>query len=384
MATKILRLITRLNVGGPAQHVLLLTRGLRPEYDTVLAAGTPAATEGELLHPEVDVRRVPLVREVSAADDARALAAVRRLLVAHRPAILHTHTAKAGTVGRTAALTLGAAIRPLTVHTFHGHVLRGYFGPNAERGIVTAEALLARRTDLLIAVSTEVRDELLDRGIGRRRQFDVVPLGLDLSPFLAVDRPSGALRSQIGAPAGAPLIGIVGRLVAVKDHATLLAAMVDVPAAHLAVIGDGELRPALEAQAAALGLAGRVHFTGWSPDVAGAVSDLDVVVLASKNEGTPVSLIEASAASRPVVATAVGGVPSVVEDGKTGRLVPAGDPAALAAALREALADPEQARRWGAAGRARVHRRFGAERLLEDMGRIYERLLGGRSRRPPG
>jgi glycosyltransferase involved in cell wall biosynthesis len=384
MATKIVRLITRLNVGGPAQHALLLTRGLRPQYDTVLAAGTPTASEGELLHPEVDVRRVPLVREVSGPDDARAFAAVRRLLAAQRPRILHTHTAKAGTVGRTAAMTLGPATRPLTVHTFHGHVLRGYFGPNAERGIVTAEALLARRTDLLIAVSTEVRDELLDRGIGRRGQFEVVPLGLDLAGFLAVEGPSGALRDQLGLPAGTPLVGVVGRLVGVKDHATALAAMAHLPGVHLAVIGDGDLRGALEAEAARLGLAGRVHFTGWSPDVPAAVSDLDVVVLCSKNEGTPVSLIEASAASRPIVATAVGGVPSVVEDGVTGRLVPPGDPAALAAGIREALADAEQARRWGAAGRARVDRRFGAERLLDDMRRIYEGLLGGRSRRPPG
>lgn len=379
---KIVRLITRLNVGGPAQHALLLTRGLRPEYETILAAGRPAATEGEVLHPEVEVHRLPLVRDVSVPDDARAFAAIRRLLVAQRPEILHTHTAKAGTVGRLAALTIGAARRPLTVHTFHGHVLRGYFGPNAERGIVTAEASLARRTDLLIAVSAEVRDELLDRGIGRRSQFEVVPLGLDLSPFLAVDGPSGTLRNQLGVPAGAPLIGLVGRLVPVKDHATMLAALALVPGAHLAVIGDGELRPALEAQARALGLDGRVHFTGWSPDVPAAVSDLDLVVLTSKNEGTPLSLIEAAAAARPVVATAVGGVPSVVDDGATGRLVPPSDPEALAAAVRAVLADPDGAARMGRTGRERVHRRFGAERLLADMRSVYETLLAGRRRRP--
>lgn len=381
---KIVRLITRLNVGGPALHALLLSRGLRPEYETVLAAGTPAASEGELLHPDVPVHRVPLVRDLSAPDDARAFAAVRRLLVAQRPQILHTHTAKAGTVGRTAAATLGRAGRPLTVHTFHGHVLRGYFGPNAERGIVTAEALLARRTDLLIAVSTEVRDELLDRGIGRRGQFEVVPLGLDLSGFLAVDEPSGVLRKELAIPPGAPLVGIVGRLVSVKDHATLLAAMAQAPGVHLAVIGDGDLRSALEVQARALGLADRVHFTGWSPDVPAALSDLDAVVLASKNEGTPVSLIEASAASRPVVATAVGGVPSVVEDGVTGRLVAPGDPAALATAIREVLENPERAAHMGRAGRERVRNRFGAERLLADMRRIYDGLREGRPGRRPG
>ena len=381
MATKILRLITRLNVGGPAHHALLLTRGLRPEYDTVLAAGTPPADEGELLHPDVSVRRVPLVREVSPRDDALALQAVRRLLVAQRPAILHTHTAKAGTIGRLSATTLSPGARPLTVHTFHGHVLQGYFGPNAERAIVTAETLLARRTDLLIAVSAEVRDELLDRGVGRRGQFEVVPLGLDLSAFLAVTGPSGQLRSALGLDAGTPLLGIVGRLAPVKDHATLLSAMPLLPGVHLAVVGDGALRGQLETQAVGLGVADRVHFTGWAPDVAGAVSDLDVVVLTSRNEGTPVSLIEASAAAKPVVATAVGGVPSVVQDGVSGRLVPPGDAAALAAALRHVLAEPGQ---LGANGRQRVHQRFGAERLLADMRGLYTELLrihSGRARR---
>jgi len=370
----VLRLITRLNVGGPARHALLLARLLRPEYETVLAAGVPGPNEGELAHADVRVTRVPLVRPLRAVDDARALAAVRRLLLAQRPEILHTHMAKAGSVGRLMALTVRAG--PLTVHTFHGHVLRDYFGRRTEQAMVAAEAWLARRTDLLIAVSTEVRDDLVAMGVGRREQYEVVPVGLDLAPFLAVEAPSGRLRAQVGLAPDVPLVGVVGRLVPIKDHAVLLSAMALLPSAHLAIIGDGDLRPSLEAQARQLGLADRVHFTGWWKDMAAALSDVDVVALTSRNEGTPVALIEASAARRAVVATAVGGVASVVEHGTTGFLVPPGDPEAVAQRLGALLADPAGQGRMGDAGRERVATAYGETRLLDDIRRIYAELLG--------
>lgn len=372
-SVEILRLITRLNVGGPARHALLLTRGLRPEYRTVLAAGRPGVNEGELLDPEVEVRRVPLVRELSAPTDVRALDAVRKLMIAQRPAIVHTHTAKAGSIGRLAAMSLRR--RPLTVHTFHGHVLRGYFGRPTQRAIVAAETWLAGHTDLLIAVSEEVRDELLALGVGDRHRFEVVPLGLDLESFLRLNGRSGLLRERLQIDDRTPLLGIVGRLVPVKDHATMLRALALLPGVHLAVLGDGDQRDLLEALAHDLGVGKRVHFTGWWHDVPGAVSDLDVVVLSSRNEGTPVALIEASAGARPVVATDVGGVPSVVEDGVTGRLVPAGDHAAIALRVSELLDNEEMARRLGVAGRERVRRTFAADRLLGDMRELYGDLL---------
>lgn len=377
-AVQVLRLITRLNVGGPARHVLLLTRGLRPEYETVLAAGRPPANEGELLEADVEVRRVPLVRPVSPLLDARALDEVRRLIVAQRPRIVHTHTAKAGSIGRLAAMSIRP--RPLLVHTFHGHVLRGYFGSRAERAIVAAEAWLARRSDLLIAVSNEVRDEVLALGVGRPSQFQVVPLGLELGDYLRIDGPSRVLRERLGLDDHTPLLGVVGRLVAVKDHATLFDAMVRLPGVHLAVLGDGDLRSRLEAMAGELGVRERVHFTGWWHDIASALSDLDVAVLSSRNEGTPVALIEASAAARPLVATAVGGVPTVLDDGVTGLLVPPGHAAAMAHRIRELLDNPEQATRMGAAGRDRVREMFTGERLLKDMRGIYGNLLDSQSR----
>jgi glycosyltransferase involved in cell wall biosynthesis len=286
--------------------------------------------------------------------------------------------AKAGTVGRLAARTVGH--RPLTIHTFHGHVLDGYFHPAVGRAFAAAERVLARHTDALVAVSDEIRDQLLDLGIGRPGQFHVIPLGLDLEPFLAVAAPSGALRSRLGIEPGTPLVGAVGRLVPIKDHATLFEAMTLVPSAHLAVVGDGELRSQLEALVDRHGLSGRVHFTGWVTDVAAAMGDLDVVVLTSRNEGTPVALIEASAAARPVVATDVGGVRSVVADGRTGVVVAPGDPQAVAGAIAGLLADPAARERLGGAGRESVRRRFGQERLLEDVTRLYDEMLSAKAR----
>lgn len=367
----VLRLITRLNIGGPARQALLLTAALRPEWHTLLAAGTPTAEEGELLEPGVEVIRVPLVRPLRPATDAAAVLAARRLIATHRPDILHTHMAKAGTAGRIAART--GAGRPRTVHTFHGHVLDGYFRPTVERAFIELERVLARTTDVLVAISPEIRDELLELRIGRASQYRVIPLGFDLSQHLRVEGQVGRLRATVPVPADTPLIGIVGRLVPIKDHETMLLAMRDVVGAHLLVIGDGELRQALEARVRTLGLETRVHFTGWWSDIPSVMADLDVVALSSRNEGTPVSLIEAAAAGRAVVATDVGGVRSVVEDGVSGLAVPPGDPAALAAALQRLVDDPALAARMGAAGRAAVGR-FTAERLVTDVRSLYDEL----------
>ena len=369
----VLRVVTRLNVGGPARHALILSKGLAPQYTTTLAVGTPTADEGELTDPAVPLVRTPLVRPVSPRDDVRALAAIRRLIRRGRPRIVHTHMAKAGTVGRLAASTVSH--RPRTVHTFHGHVLEGYFAPAVARAFVQAERLLARRTDVIVAVSDEIRDELLDLRIGRPSQYRVIPLGLDLSGFYDDTVAPGALRARLGLAPDVPLLGAVGRLVPIKDVATLLQAMTLLPDVHLAVVGDGELRSALEQQAKDLGLAGRVHFTGWITDVAAVYRDIDVAVLSSRNEGTPVALIEAGASGRPSVATDVGGVRAVVEDGVTGYLVPPAETEVLARRVEALLGDPQLRRRMGMAGRERVRHRFGHERLLDDVRALYDELL---------
>ena len=212
--TAVLRLITRMNIGGPARQAILLTKGLSAEFPTVLAAGRPAQAEGELTDPEVPVRHVPLVRPVQPVTDLRCLVVVRRLLHESRARLVHTHMAKAGTIGRLAALTTSRRRRPRLVHTFHGHVLQGYFAGPQQRAFVQFERFLAKHTDVLIAVSPEVRDELLDLGIGEPGQYRVVPLGFNLSPLLAVgtpDGPVGRLRALIGLPENIPLAGTLGQ-----------------------------------------------------------------------------------------------------------------------------------------------------------------------------
>jgi glycosyltransferase involved in cell wall biosynthesis len=321
----------------------------------------------------VAVRRVPLVRSLSVPTDLRAVVVVRALLKSERPRLLHTHMAKAGTVGRMAAVSLGRR-RPVTVHTFHGHVLDSYFRPAVERSFLEVERRLARHTDALVTVSPEIRDQLLDLRIGRADQYRVIALGLPLQRFF--DARPGGLRERLGIGSDVPLVGAVGRLVPVKDLGTLLEAVALLDGVHVALVGDGESRLALEDKAAALGLDGRAHFTGWWDDVAGAFAELDVVALSSVNEGTPVALIEALAAARPVVATAVGGVAHVVEDGVTGLLVPKEDPAALAARLDWALRHRDEMAALAATGSARMRERFHSERLVADVRGLYRELLG--------
>jgi glycosyltransferase involved in cell wall biosynthesis len=369
----VLELVTRMNVGGPARQVLQLVRLAGEDLRVELASGRPPEEEGELLDPGVIPVRVPLVRALRPVTDLRAFGAVRGLLGRLAPAVVHTHMAKAGAVGRLAALSLRA--RPRLVHTFHGHVLEGYFPPLQQRAFLEAERLLARRTDALVAVSPEVRDELVELGVGRQAQYRVIPVGLDLGPFLAVAGPSGRLRGALGLGPEVPLVGALGRLVPIKDHETLLSALAGLPGVHLAVLGDGELRAVLEGRARALRIAGRVHFTGWWPDVPGALADLDVVALSSRNEGTPVALVEALAAARPVVATDVGGVGHVVQHGETGWLVAPGDPAGLASALGEALFDRARASRMAEEGRRRVSERFGSSEMVEAHRELYRELL---------
>ena len=373
MTSRVLRLVTRLNIGGPARQALLLTRSLQADYPTVLAAGYPAPEEGELSDPQVTVQRVPLTRAVRPRSDVEALVAVRKLLNTTGARLIHTHMAKAGAIGRVAAALVPD--KPRTVHTFHGHVLDGYFSPTIQRAFLEIERRLAKRTDLLLAVSPEIRDSLLDLGIGRPDQIHVVTVGLDLSSYLAVGSPTGAFRTELGLDPGTPLIGSVGRLVPIKDHATLLRAMDHLPAVHLAIVGDGELRVQLETDVAARGLTGRVHFVGWRHDLPNVLGDLDAVVLTSLNEGTPVAVIEALAAGRPVVATDVGGVRHVVDHGRTGLLAPPRDDRAIADRVAGVLSDPTTAARQASAGRQDVADRFGEARLVEEIRQLYEDLL---------
>jgi glycosyltransferase involved in cell wall biosynthesis len=375
---RVLHVVTRMNVGGPARHVLALLPGLRDlGFETLLAFGTPEPDEDELPPDasEPSVRIPALRRPIEPAGDQRAITELTRLVTRFRPDVVHTHMAKAGALGRSAARRRKV---PAVVHTFHGHVLEGYFASPANAAFVIAERRLARRTDALVAVSTSTRDDLLALGIGSAERWHVHPLALDLGPLLGLDLRPGEARRMLDLPPEGPLVGIVGRLVPIKNHVLFLEAAERIsaerPDAAFVIAGDGELRPMLEAEAGR-SLEGRVRFLGWVSDLPALYAALDVVVLTSLAEGTPVALIEALAAGRAVVATNVGGVEDVVEHGRTGYLAPSGDAEGLARAVLSLLEEPELRARMGALGRELVAERHAARRVAGVTAELYERLL---------
>ena len=378
-------MIARLNMGGPALHVSYLTKGLDQRgYETTLVAGKLSRGEDSMSYvaDELGLDVVPLAamhREVSPVYDpvavTRLVGEIRRV----RPHILHTHTAKAGAVGRAAALLAGDARPPVIVHTYHGHVLRGYFDPVRTQFFRETERALARHTNRLIAVGPEVRDDLVELGVAPAEKFSVIRLGIDLeSRVLTIDR-RAEFRHLFGIPEERFVVGWIGRMTAIKRVPDILAAFkalrergVD---ATLCLVGDGPDRDAIEQRAYELGIVRDVLFVGYQRDVAPYYAFFDAFLLPSANEGTPVVAIEALAAERPVVATRVGGVPDVVDDGEDGFLVDVGDIQALAERLEQLARDPGLRARMGKVGRERVVPRYRVERLVDDVDTLYRELL---------
>lgn len=388
---RILRIITRLNIGGPAIQAARLTTELRPlGYDTWLVHGLVAGSEGTMrdLLPAEDsgVRFIEsLQRPIAPLADLAAFRAIYRILKTVQPHIVHTHMAKAGLLGRAAAVLYNRRFSrhpARIVHTYHGHVLEGYFRPWLSGVFIGLERLLARYTDVLIAISPRVRDELVEQfRIAPPARFHVVPLGFDLAALSAIDEDARALaRTTLDIPPGSVVITTVGRLTAIKNHALFLEVAAAVarqrPHALFLVVGDGELRAELEQRAASAGLAGRVRFLGWRRDLVTIYGATDVFALTSRNEGTPVALIEAMAAGVPGVATAVGGVLDVITDEGVGYTVPSDDAAMLADAINKLSASPETRRNIGLRARAAVVGRYSQERLVTDVASLYDHLLG--------
>jgi len=380
---RILRVIARLNMGGPSHHVGLLSTELDPErYETLLLHGDVPSGE-DSLEPAVRARGARMARipglgpAVHPPNDARALAGLVRAIRAARPDILHTHTAKAGMLGRTAAVLAGEP-RPLIVHTYHGHVLEGYFGPARNALYRGMERRLAPVSDALIGVSQATVDDLVRLGVAPRERFRVIPIGLDLRPFLeATPADGGAFRSEAGVRDGELLLTWVGRLAPIKRVDLLLRALAHARAegapVRLALVGDGALRPELERLAADLGVAPYVYFAGYRAAMVPVAAASDIAVLSSDNEGTPVSLIEAAAAATPAVSTQVGGVRDVVT-ADTGLIVPAGDHLELGRALRTLATDTGGRMELGARARSHVAGKFAAERLVSDVTALYDEL----------
>lgn len=402
---RVLRLITRLNAGGPARHVVWLSRGLSKKgYETLLVSGEAAKGEDDLsalaAEEGVGLRQIRgLSREVDPLADARALVSLRRILREFEPHIVHTHTAKAGLVGRLATRLWNTgrrgAERARVVHTFHGNVLSGYFPPWKERAFRWLERRLAHHaSDAIVVLSPEQRSEIVDRfRVAPANKVYVVPLALDLSRFEKLpDRQ--AFRRGMGFEEDAFVVGVVGRIAPIKNHEMFLRVAASVlravPKARFVVVGDGEGAGRLRSLGESLELGDAIRFAGLRTDLACVYAGLDAVALTSRNEGTPLSLIEAMASGKPIVATDVGGVGDLltkewsgaVADRRfaesaepRGLLVPSGDVDSFVLALSRLARDPACRQRLGEAGRAYAFRFHGLPRLFDDVDDLYRRLL---------
>jgi glycosyltransferase involved in cell wall biosynthesis len=373
-----MRVIARMNVGGPALLESIITRAMNDEeFQTLLVCGQVEPGEIDFItlrDPHLPVIRLrSMSRSVKGISDITTLWKLWRLMRKHRPDVVHTHTAKAGLLGRVAAIL---ARVPIRVHTFHGHVLHGYFSPAVTRGVIVLERLLATRTTAILAVGAHVRDELLAAGIGRSEQYHVVAPGVPQPPEISREQ----ARAVLGLPEDVPVIAFVGRLTWIKRPDRLLEAFTlvrdQLNDAVLVVAGEGDLYADIQALAAPLGDA--VRFLGWVADLGNVYAAADLAILTSDNEGMPVSLIEASMAGLPCVTTDVGSTREVVVDQLTGAVV-ARDATALAAAVIDLLSHSKIATEMGRAAQQHACEHFSTERLINDHRTLYRGLMSGRA-----
>ena len=380
---KVMRIITRLNVGGPALHATLLDQELDQEgIESLLVTGCVGKKEGDMSYLLSKGGKTPLIlpelrREIHPLLDAVCLWKLFRIMRRERPDIVHTHMAKAGTLGRLAATFAGVPVR---IHTFHGHVFQGYFRSFTTRWFLAIERFLAKRSDCLVAVSDHVRQVICHRyRLASGERVRVIPVGLHLAPFLELNGKSGTLREELGLSPDVQLVGIVGRLVPVKNHAFFLQAAEALVQKnknlHFVIVGGGEEEDALRRRVKERGLFRFVSFLGWRKELAEIYADLDLVVLTSLNEGTPVSLIEAMASGKAVVAARVGGVPDVVQDGVTGYTVSPGELGTFTERIERLLNDRLLREEMGRAGRRWVTEHFSKQKLLRNIRGLYEELL---------
>lgn len=382
---RIARIITRLGVGGVERHVCSLTANLnREKFETWLIAGRPEKSEREWVEFSAEAGVEPVfinqLRRKLGFWDISASFKLNHLLTQIQPHIVETHQSKAGALARAIVGLKYRANepRPRLVHTFHGHQFQGHFRSPAVSAFVGIERLLARMTDLIITVTPTIRRQLIeDYRIAAADKVRVVPLGFDFAWLRDLSHHRGWLHARLEVPDSTVIFGTVGRLAKIKNMELQLRAFARMLRqstidARLVVIGDGELRMALQSLSRDLEISDRVLFCGWILDRAKIFGDLDVTCLSSFNEGSPVCLIESLVAGVPVVATEVGGVPDVVSSGLDGELVPSCDEEAFAAALTRAAS---RHRRISPERSTAVRRQYCTDRLIRDMENLYAELL---------
>lgn len=382
---RVAHVITRLCKGGAQENTFHTVRlANRERFEVDLISGPTCGKEGSL-EPEIRdagiaIHREPaLVRPVSPIRDFQAMFHLRDLFRERGYDIVHTHTSKAGYIGRVAARRAGT---PIIVHTPHGNIFHGYFPLGLTRFFVRLERRAAIWTDRIIELTERGIEESLDHGIGRRHQYRSIFSGIDLQPYAAARARRDATRHALGIQPGDVLVGAVGRLEPVKGFTYFIAAARDlaerVPNGRFIVAGQGSLDDALRKQANGLG--DRFRFLGLRDDIPDLMAAMDLLVVPSLNEGMGRVILEAAAAATPVVASDVGGIPEVVADDETGVLVPAQSPEALAEAIERLAAEPERLVRMGEAARRNVDPAFGIEKMVMRIEALYEELLKEKQR----
>jgi glycosyltransferase involved in cell wall biosynthesis len=392
-AQKVIHVITRLDYGGSAQNTMLTVLGHDPaQFEALVVAGYPGCwdAQGGQAATEENCRRLEkaavrwmllpaLTREVHLLKDIQALWQLIRLFRQERPALVHTHTSKAGVLGRVAAWF---ARVPVIVHTPHGHVFYGHFGPFRSWVFLQIERALSAITDRLIALTESERQDHLDRAVGKPDRFRVVPSGINRERFGRARVQGKQQPDWFGCPSNALVVGSVGWLTDIKGHAYLIEAIAklkqDFPALHLVVIGSGDRHDSLLQQADLAGIRDAVHLLGHRDDIEVCLAGMDLFVLPSLNEGMGRALIEAMSAGLPVIASHVGGIPAVVNHERTGLLVPPGDADALADALRRLLDRPEWATQLGQAASRSVDGRYGSVSMVHAIDSIFTEALSVR------
>ncbi len=393
---RVLRIINRLNLGGPTFNAAYLTKYLSPEFDTMLLAGMIDDTEesSEFITREVGLEPVyipEMYREINVLKDRKAYRKIKNIIREFKPDIVHTHAAKAGTLGRLAAAELNV---PVILHTFHGHVFHSYFSPIKTRVFLEIERYLAKRSTRIIAISERQKKELgLIYKVAPLDKIEVVPLGFDLSAFTDdQEHKRKIFRKQYQLDDDEIAISIVGRLVPIKNHKLFVDALKVVlenttKRVRAFIVGDGEERSNIEEYVRQQGIdfvnypkdprRAALTFTSWRRDIDVVNAGSDIIALTSNNEGTPVSLIEAQAANKPIVTTRVGGISDVVIPGKTAFVSAKGNTSKLAKNLFLLIEDNDLRQEMSESGRAYVQNKFSYQRLVKDTAALYRKLLQG-------
>jgi glycosyltransferase involved in cell wall biosynthesis len=396
---RVLRILNRLAVGGPVLNATYLTKYLAPEFETLLVVGEREGHEksADFITTKQGIQPHTIAgmgRSVNPLSDLKAYGEMKKLIRDFKPDIVHTHSAKPGAIGRLAASAMNV---PVIVHTFHGHVFHSYFNSLKTNFFINTERYLARKSSAIIAISEQQKKELVHEfKIAPEEKFHVIPLGLDLDAFAArQEEKRQTFRTEFGVTDDVIAIGIIGRLVPIKNHYLFLKAISHVlqhsnEKIKAFIIGDGETRQDLENVAQQAGIQFSTEkdsthphplvFTSWRSDVDVIMAGLDIITLTSFNEGTPVSLIEAQAANKPIVSTRVGGIADIVLEGKTALLADVQDAATFADHVLQ-LVQNDDLRHNLSNGRQHVVERFSYQRLMRDMAALYHQLLDQKKRR---